>query len=670
MIEPMDSKDRLFAEIAVRLLLLSREQISRCAQQMERVPGAHIDEVAIEFGFLSEAEVALVHTQQARTFERQRAVPRQDSPIGTAALLEERVQKADPRSASAPPKPAAKRQTIPAPATKRRSMPAPSAKRQSVAAPAAKPVKRSGPRAWEAPSEPAQGQVHIARGETRTTPVDIAPPPSPSPTRAVVPPAPVVEPVVRALPTVEKPPPVKWTRSHDVDSFPLAQGAAAADLGDLATSTQAPTITAKERTVMWQAGAPAPGSVQASFAAAESVPQPLAEPPKPISAVASATLLHAFSPLRTTPGARPAVMPAKAAAPVAAVPAARGYLAKALALAAQKGASDLHVHSGAPLLIRVDGEMVPLSDMTAISPESASKIIAEVATEAQWAQLKEKGEVDFAYSLPGTGRFRANVYRQQRGIDAVFRIIPVQPPTLEQLGLPSHLSRLIEFRTGLVLCTGPTRSGKSSTLAALLSLLIGSRSEHVLTIEDPVEFVFPPGRAHVSQRQVGDHTGSFSRALRAALREDPDVIAITELRDRETISLAMTAAETGHLVLGTLHTSNAVQTINRIVAAFPANEQEQVRSGLADSLRVVVSQRLVKKATGAGRVPAIEVLMVNTAVSNLIRDDKTHQLGSAMQTGKAAGMITLDDSLLALVVAGTVTKEAARRIATKKDRFV
>jgi twitching motility protein PilT len=265
---------------------------------------------------------------------------------------------------------------------------------------------------------------------------------------------------------------------------------------------------------------------------------------------------------------------------------------------------------------------------------------------------------------------RVNVYRQHRGLDAVFRLIPENPPTLEQLGLPARLAKLTDFRTGMVLCTGPAGCGKSSTLAALLGGLVQSRADHILTIEDPVEFVFPPGKALVNQRQVRDHTSSFARALRAALREDPDIIVITELRDRDTISLAISAAETGHLVLGTLHTGSASQTISRIVNSFSADEQEQMRVMLSESLRAVVSQRLVPRAKGGGRVPAIELLMVNTAVSNLIREDKTHQLPSVMQTGKAAGMLTLDDSLDELLRAGTITVESARRFAVKKDRFV
>jgi twitching motility protein PilT len=249
------------------------------------------------------------------------------------------------------------------------------------------------------------------------------------------------------------------------------------------------------------------------------------------------------------------------------------------------------------------------------------------------------------------------------------RILPPDPPTLEQLGLPSQLERLVDFRTGLVLCTGPAGCGKSTTLAALLNVIVSSRRDHVLTIENPIEYVYRGGKAIVTQRQVGAHTTSFARALRAALREDPDVIAITELRDRETMSLALTAAETGHLVIGTLHTGNAGQTIGRIINAFPSDEQGQIRGTLAESLRAVVSQRLVPRADGNGRVVALEILQVNTAVTNMIREEKEYQVGSIMQTGKTQGMITLDDSLAELVTAGTIEKAQARRFAENKERF-
>jgi twitching motility protein PilT len=380
---------------------------------------------------------------------------------------------------------------------------------------------------------------------------------------------------------------------------------------------------------------------------------------------------YGYQPAETPQRSRAAeaVAAALAGTRAATVASASSYLGRALALALQKGASDLHAHSGAPILIRIDGTLRPLSGNDPLTPSAADKVIAEVMGEAQKATLAAKGEVDFACEVPGVARMRVNVYRQQRGTDAVFRLVPRDAPTLDQLGLPARLGRLTDFRTGMVLCTGPAGSGKSTTLAALVSGLAQSRADHILTIEDPVEFVYPPGKALVNQRQLREHTSSFARALRAALREDPDVIVITELRDRDTISLAISAAETGHLVLGTLTTGNASQTISRIVSSFSAEEQEQMRVMLAESLRAVISQRLVPKAKGGGRVPAVELLMVNTAVSNLIREDKTHQLPSVMQTGKAAGMMTLDDSLDDLVRAGTITAESARRYAVRKERF-
>jgi twitching motility protein PilT len=345
------------------------------------------------------------------------------------------------------------------------------------------------------------------------------------------------------------------------------------------------------------------------------------------------------------------------------------YLLRALAFAVKHGASDLHVHSGASLIGRSSGRLLPFQGQKALSPESAEKAIAQIMTDEQWDKLAADGEVDFPLELSRIGRFRVNAYRQHRGMDIVFRILPPDPPRLDQLGLPSSLGRLVDFRTGMVLCTGPAGCGKSTTLAALLNVVVLARKEHVLTIENPIEFVYRGGQAIVTQRQVGSHTTSFARALRAALREDPDVIAITELRDRETMGLAMTAAETGHLVMGTLHTGNAGQTIGRIINAFPAEEQAQVRATLSESLRAVVSQRLVPRADGNGRVVALEILFVTVAVSNMIRECKEYQLGSIMQTGKSQGMVTLDDSLAELLAAGTIDKTQARRFAENKERF-
>jgi twitching motility protein PilT len=282
-----------------------------------------------------------------------------------------------------------------------------------------------------------------------------------------------------------------------------------------------------------------------------------------------------------------------------------------------------------------------------------------VLDDDQRAALARHGQIDLAYTLPGRARFRANVFRQQRGLDAVFRSIPSQPPTLVSLGLPESLARLADYHQGMVLITGPSGCGKSSTLAALINVINETRSDHIVCVEDPIEYVHVSRRAIVNQRQVGPHTSSFARAMRAALREDPDVIAIGELRDLETIELAITAAETGHLVLGTLHTNNAIRTINRMLGVFPPSQQPQMRTMISESLRAVVSQRLLARADGRGRVAALEVLIATKAVSSLIRDNKTFQIRSVLQTGAAHGMIQLDVSLAELVRGGVVTREEA-----------
>ncbi|HSS52379.1 MAG TPA: PilT/PilU family type 4a pilus ATPase, partial [Thermoanaerobaculia bacterium] len=277
------------------------------------------------------------------------------------------------------------------------------------------------------------------------------------------------------------------------------------------------------------------------------------------------------------------------------------------------GASDLHIHSSSTVKLRSHGQLAELAPEP-MEPQTAERLVLEVLDPEQATALREKGQIDFAYELAGVGRFRSNAYRQQRGMDAVFRAIPPQPPSLEELGLPSSLARFANFHQGMVLLTGPAGCGKSSTLAALLNIINSERSDHIITIEDPIEYIHPSKQCVVNQRQVGSHTSSFARALRGALREDPDIIAIGELRDLETVSLALTAAETGHLVLATLHTNNAIRTVNRILGVFPPSQQDQIRTMVSESLRAVVSQRLVARADGNGRVPALEILVVNKAV--------------------------------------------------------
>ena len=325
----------------------------------------------------------------------------------------------------------------------------------------------------------------------------------------------------------------------------------------------------------------------------------------------------------------------------------------------QLHASDVHIHTGVQIQMRIGGRLLKANSPPLEAAQSESMIL-QILTPEDRAVFAAHNDLDFAYAIPGVGRFRGNVYRQRRGVDAVFRPIPLEPPTLDQLGLPSSLARLTNYHQGLVLVTGPAGCGKSSTLAALINLINEDRPDHIITVEDPVEFVHRSKTCVVNQRQVHKHTGSFAAALRAALREDPDVIAIGELRDLETISLAITAAETGHLVLGTLHTNDAARTINRILDAYPPDQQSQIRSMISESLRAIVSQRLIPTVDGSRRVPALEILLVNLAVSNLIREERVFQLRSVMQTGRNLGMCLLDDSLLGLVRGGIITKEVAR----------
>ena len=340
-----------------------------------------------------------------------------------------------------------------------------------------------------------------------------------------------------------------------------------------------------------------------------------------------------------------------------------------LTKAMQLRASDVHLHTGLPIQMRIAGRLLK-SNSPPLEPAQSEALILEILTEAERSDFIAHSDLDFAYAIAGVGRFRGNAYRQRRGIDAVFRPIPLEPPTLEQLGLPSSLAQLTAYHQGLVLVTGPAGCGKSSTLAALINLINEERPDHIITVEDPVEFVHQSKNSVVNQRQVRKHTGSFASALRAALREDPDVIAIGELRDLETISLAITAAETGHLVLGTLHTNDAGRTINRILDAYPPDQQSQIRAMISESLRAIVSQKLVPTVDGSRQVPALEILRVNIAVSNLIREERVFQLRSVMQTGRNLGMCLFDDSLLDLVKSGTISKETARRHCEDPKAFV
>ena len=329
-----------------------------------------------------------------------------------------------------------------------------------------------------------------------------------------------------------------------------------------------------------------------------------------------------------------------------------------LAFSAKQGASDLHLSAGLPPMIRVDGDVRRIN-LPALDHKQVQELIYAIMNDTQRVDFEKHLETDFSFDVPGVARFRVNVFNQNRGAGAVFRTIPSKVLSMDDLGMGEVFRKITEAPRGLVLVTGPTGSGKSTTLAAMIDDLNRHRRQHILTLEDPIEFIHRPKMALVNQRQVHRDTHSFSVALRSALREDPDVILVGELRDLETIRLALTAAETGHLVFGTLHTSSAAKTVDRLVDVFPAGEKAMVRSMLSESLQAVVSQVLVKKV-GGGRVAAHEIMLGTPAIRNLIREDKVAQMVSAIQTGGALGMKTLDMSLKALVGAGLVSREEAR----------
>lgn len=333
------------------------------------------------------------------------------------------------------------------------------------------------------------------------------------------------------------------------------------------------------------------------------------------------------------------------------------------------GASDLHMTSGVKPQFRLHGDIVPIAECAEIQPDQMTQILREISPEENWADYEECHDTDFAYYLPGVARFRVNLFLDHRGPGAVFRVIPEQILTCDQLGLPDAIRELCFLSKGLVVVTGPTGSGKSTTLAAMVDHINKNRSDHILTIEDPIEFVHKDKRCLINQRQVGGHTASFKRALKAALREDPDIVLVGEMRDLETIEIAIETAETGHLVFGTLHTTTAASTVDRIIDQFPADRQSQIRTMLSSSLKGVVAQTLCKK-TGGGRVAALELLIVNSGVSSLIREGKTHQITSSMQMGGKVGMKLLNDSLATLVAEGTVAPDEAYIKAVDKGGLV
>ncbi|MFL5619124.1 MAG: PilT/PilU family type 4a pilus ATPase [Gemmatimonadaceae bacterium] len=347
---------------------------------------------------------------------------------------------------------------------------------------------------------------------------------------------------------------------------------------------------------------------------------------------------------------------------------ARAMLDVLLRAMVERGASDLHLRCGEPPILRLHGEMHRL-DEPPLEPLWLDAMLRSIMPERNRREYSDSNDTDYAYELEGLARFRANALKDRRGPAAVFRQIPATVVTVEQMGISQEVQKLCQLNKGLVLVTGPTGSGKSTTLCSLIDLVNRSRSDHVITIEDPIEFVHPNKKCIITQRQVGVHTGSFKSALRAALREDPDIILVGELRDLETVSIAIETAETGHLVFGTLHTTTAAGTIDRIIDQFPADRQSQIRVMLAESLKGVISQTLCKKV-GGGRVAAREVLLSITAVTNLIREGKTFQIPTVMQTSKRLGMVTLNDALLELVDGGLIEPMEGYAKAVDKTMFL
>ncbi|TLY49838.1 MAG: PilT/PilU family type 4a pilus ATPase [Gammaproteobacteria bacterium] len=339
-----------------------------------------------------------------------------------------------------------------------------------------------------------------------------------------------------------------------------------------------------------------------------------------------------------------------------------------LKLGTQQGCSDVHLAVGVPPMLRMHGDLMPIKfrELRGVELEG---YIKEILTQAQNQQFAKGGDLDFSYVSTEGGRFRVNVYRKDTGVGATFRAIPAEVPTLEKLALPPIVAKLCDFHQGMVLVTGSTGTGKSTTLAAMIDHLNQTRRLNIISLEDPIEFVHPSKNSQVIQRELGTHIPSFAEGVRAAMREDPDVILVGELRDAETISMAMTAAETGHLVLGTLHTTSAVKTIDRVIDALPVEEREQTKSFLAQSLLAVVTQVLVKTADGHGRKAICEVLMMTKAIAKLIQTEQTHQIPTQLQMGRDLGMQLLDQALLAAITARSVDPDDAYTYAIEKRAF-
>jgi len=338
-----------------------------------------------------------------------------------------------------------------------------------------------------------------------------------------------------------------------------------------------------------------------------------------------------------------------------------------LTIMIERGASDLHLTTGTYPQIRLHGRLIPLTEFEALSPQDTQRLAYSVLNEAQKQKFEEANELDFSFGIQGLSRFRCNVYRQRGAVAAAIRVIPFKIRAFEELGLPPIVEQLADRPKGLVLVTGPTGSGKSTTLAAMIDKINSERSDHIITIEDPIEFVHQHKKCLVNQREVFADTHSFASALKSILRQDPDVVLVGEMRDLETIQAALTIAETGHLTLGTLHTNSCAQTMNRIIDVFPPHQQPQVRAQLSMVLEGVLSQQLIPRADGRGRAMALEIMVTTPAIRNLIREEKIHQIYSAMQAGQKFGMRTMNQSLVELVQKGLITREEAMSRTTLSD---
>ncbi len=337
-----------------------------------------------------------------------------------------------------------------------------------------------------------------------------------------------------------------------------------------------------------------------------------------------------------------------------------------LSIAVEAGASDLHLTVASPPIMRVNGKLIRMMDKN-LTPDDTLRIIQEILKPEQITVFEERGELDLSYSHPGLGRFRVNIFKQRGSYGMALRVVALKIPSMESLKLPPILKELAKKQRGLILVTGPTGSGKSTTLAAMIDYMNQTRNEHILTIEDPIEYLHKHDKSIVNQREIGHDSQSFANALRAALRQDPDIILVGEMRDLETIATAITAAETGHLVLSTLHTIGAAKTVDRIIDVFPPHQQQQIRIQLASVIEAVISQQILPKADGSGRVAAFEVMTANTAVRNLVREGKTHQIQTVIQTGSNAGMQTMDASLLELYKNRVIDKENLRKYSVDTD---